>query len=551
MFFRYNEEVYNSKDERIKRLPVITEYDNEANGGDESIYQVPVIRVNDLDIDTYTVKIKGVPARDYSQMGEDGKPKIKPTYLYVDGFRIYQPMADQKDVTDANYKKEESGAVFEELRNLILKGKVAAVEYKEDSTTISTGLVTWTENRNGKDYEGASFTGNKVKDIDSYLTLGPNNEVYMDGDYTDGALAFYVKENSAETHNLQIALRALDKGIFYGSGSTDVKASIVYGVKEGTEYKWEPLVTATSSTEQYYTIDYTKCPYIEGKGYQVVIKAKEGMVSYTSLKLNGLEVDAMEGGDVTALCYKDGLLVNQNTGEAVPVEQYPEFLSLCMQMRAAVNTSDITEPDNTNQNPGNTNQKPDSTTQNPSGTTQKPGSTTQKPGTTTVTKPTMKLNVPTNSWVPMKVKQKFAVKVSGLKKGDSVAKWRSSNSKVVSVSKKGELTAKKKGTAKITVTLKSGLTKTIKIKVQNKKVATERLIVQNSKKTIQLGRNKTYRLTASVTPVTSQEKITYKSSNTKCVTVSATGKIKGVKRGSATITVKSGKKTVKVKVKVK
>lgn len=54
-----------------------------------------------------------------------------------------------------------------------------------------------------------------------------------------------------------------------------------------------------------------------------------------------------------------------------------------------------------------------------------------------------------------------------------------------------------------------------------------------------------------ILPLTSTEKITYKSSNKKVATVSAKGVIAAKKKGTATITVKSGKKSVKCKVTVK
>lgn len=54
-------------------------------------------------------------------------------------------------------------------------------------------------------------------------------------------------------------------------------------------------------------------------------------------------------------------------------------------------------------------------------------------------------------------------------KGDSVKSWKSSNKKIATVSSKGKVKAKKKGTAKITVTMKSGKKATCTIKVTAKK----------------------------------------------------------------------------------
>lgn len=54
-------------------------------------------------------------------------------------------------------------------------------------------------------------------------------------------------------------------------------------------------------------------------------------------------------------------------------------------------------------------------------------------------------------------------------KGDSVKRWNTSNKKVVTVSKSGKIMARKNGTAKITVTMRSGKKATCTIKVFTKK----------------------------------------------------------------------------------
>ena len=64
--------------------------------------------------------------------------------------------------------------------------------------------------------------------------------------------------------------------------------------------------------------------------------------------------------------------------------------------------------------------------------------------------------------------QKLKLKVN-YAKGDSIKKWKTSNKKVVTVSKSGKITAKKKGTAKITVTMKSGKKAVCTVKVTTTK----------------------------------------------------------------------------------
>ena len=161
----------------------------------------------------------------------------------------------------------------------------------------------------------------------------------------------------------------------------------------------------------------------------------------------------------------------------------------------------------------------------------------------------------TLSSIPLKRKQKTNVlKVSGLAKGDSIVSWKSSNPKIVNVKGNANgtsiLTAgKKTGKAKIVITLKSGLQKTVTVSVQKSAVKTKK--ISGVAKTLKLKKKQKAALRPMITPLTSTEKITYKSSNAKIVTVNSKGKIVAKKKGTAVITIRSGKKTVKCKVTVK
>ena len=170
-------------------------------------------------------------------------------------------------------------------------------------------------------------------------------------------------------------------------------------------------------------------------------------------------------------------------------------------------------------------------------------------------KATISLNV--SGTIPLKTKQTFTPKVT-MGKGDKVVSWKSSNKKVVSVGRNGKVKGLKAGkTATITVQLASGLKKSFKVKVQKKNVATKSLKVVNvstGKKVsskVSLKRKQTLKLATTVSPITSKEKVKYSSSNKKVASVSSKGVIKAKKKGKATITVKSGKKTYKIKITVK
>lgn len=166
--------------------------------------------------------------------------------------------------------------------------------------------------------------------------------------------------------------------------------------------------------------------------------------------------------------------------------------------------------------------------------------------------PTIKV---TAAKFPLKFRQKTTVlKVSGLAKGDSIVSWKSSNTSIAKVNGRANGTStitagKKKGKATITVTLKSGLKKNITVTVQKKAVKTTK--ISGVAKKLKLKRKQSATLKPVIAPLTSLQKVTYKSSNKKVATVNSKGKITAKKKGTAVITVKSGSKTVKCKVTVK
>ena len=159
------------------------------------------------------------------------------------------------------------------------------------------------------------------------------------------------------------------------------------------------------------------------------------------------------------------------------------------------------------------------------------------------------INLNFSGTLPLKVKQSTTkVKVS-LQTGDYITSWKSSKPKVVSVNKKGKLTAKKKGSAKITITTASGLKKTFTVKVQNGEVKAKSVKVASKK--VRLSKKKKFSLAPTVTPITTLQKLSFTSSNKKVATVNKKGVITAKAKGKATITGRVGSKKVKITVQVK
>ena len=165
--------------------------------------------------------------------------------------------------------------------------------------------------------------------------------------------------------------------------------------------------------------------------------------------------------------------------------------------------------------------------------------------------PTVKVNA---SKIPLKVRQSTRkIKVTGLASGDSVRFWKSSNTKIVKVFGKSNGTCrlvaqKKTGSATVTVTLASGKTAKIKVKVQKGTVRTTKIGGLKSKLTLEKG--KKLILSPVIAPITSQEKVAYSSSAKNIATVNRKGVITAKSEGKAKITVKSGKKKFTVTLKV-
>ena len=306
-----------AKPEALRVIPVVTQFDHGGDGGAESINQVPVIRTTGLTLGEYTVVISGVPTYVFdAQNNKSDNPKE--TYLYIDGLRIYEPMG----ATNEHYSAEENGAQILELRDQILQGNIAVGRLNGYTMTLSTALSSWTENLFDNDFDPSTpetFEGIIVDSADDYLIQGPNNEVYMEGNVTGSAMVFYVsKKAGSAVQDLQIAVRALDYGKFYGAGSTQLGAQLQYGVLLSSgNYAWKNLAYVASGTEQYYTVPVSECPVDAAGRYQVVLRAVEpnhntaALVAYTNVKLNGLQIsDLGDIGDSTIMYFENGIKIS-------------------------------------------------------------------------------------------------------------------------------------------------------------------------------------------------------------------------------------------------
>lgn len=124
--------------------------------------------------------------------------------------------------------------------------------------------------------------------------------------------------------------------------------------------------------------------------------------------------------------------------------------------------------------------------------------------------------------------------------------WKSSNTKIATVSSKGVVAGKKKGTA--TITISYGTTKaSMKVKV---KKAPKKIRFTKTVKKIKKG--KSYTLKTKLSSGSASYHLTFRSSKPSVASVSANGKVTARKKGTAIIKVSTyNKKSAKIKIKVR
>ena len=123
--------------------------------------------------------------------------------------------------------------------------------------------------------------------------------------------------------------------------------------------------------------------------------------------------------------------------------------------------------------------------------------------------------------------------------GDKTVKWSSSNEAVAAVDSNGKVTAKKAGTAVITVTSSNGKTAGCTVTVKQKEIAITGISLNKSTTSLTEGESET--LTATITPsnATGDKTVKWSSSNEAVAAVDSNGKVTAKKAGTAVITVTS------------
>jgi uncharacterized protein YjdB len=144
--------------------------------------------------------------------------------------------------------------------------------------------------------------------------------------------------------------------------------------------------------------------------------------------------------------------------------------------------------------------------------------------------------------VILKKKEEFTL--NAVRKADKIS-WESLNPEVAEVSSDGSVKAKKSGTAQIRAYVDNNYFALCRVDVI---APTTAINVKNIPEYISVG--EIYELDVRVSPSDSTDKLEYSISNAPRADITESGEVRGLSKGSFTLTVKSGAKSKKYKIKV-
>lgn len=255
----------------VKQFPVITE----SKGGD--LYQVPIISVTGMVRADYKVTLKAAEST-----------ATKNRVLYIDGVRIYQPLDDIDAVN--YYNPNEAHAKFYEIKSLIGDGKAiyADISNTGDETQLVTG-TTFIEDVNGERLLG------ETEDVNQYLKLGPNNELYLCGQSSNNVLALFLYPDANVEQNARTIQIGAHRKADYDMGPASV--DLVYGSTADTILNGTHKYQVDSGTEQYYEIDPANLDYDQTNNrYLLMVGTNDGDFDYSALALTNLKISGYEIG---------------------------------------------------------------------------------------------------------------------------------------------------------------------------------------------------------------------------------------------------------------
>lgn len=248
-------------------------YDYDATTGEwkttdkknpNTLYQIPVMAVRDLEYDEYDVTIRVAYGQVFDKTGESKYS------FWLDAVRVYDPMG--KD--DTTYTKDDEGyPQYIKLRNELAK-----------DAANRTGVV--------------FIDGAANANITLYANYGPNNEVYL---AKGQAITFTLNvDENVNIKTIQIAAKA-PNGAAYMAVTGDAEHSKAIG----------------TATEMYYELD-------ESARRFTIANTGEGILSLTNVKITYAEKATVNLGSIDTKAEENAVQAVRALFAPTPVEPEPE-----------------------------------------------------------------------------------------------------------------------------------------------------------------------------------------------------------------------------------
>lgn len=227
--------------------------------GKEELYNIPIYNSTDeFAHGNYHVRVylykKGTPVNGYyeDEIFVEGSDKSGAGF-YLDGIRVYDPVKGNETAEGAYATDGEANVSVINIREKLVA---------DDTEGYGNDIFTLT------DKYGDEFADGDIGDLETYIKMGPNEELYLNGDgYT---VTFSLVNWDSQRFDLYLGMKSPD-----GSSAT-----VTIGNKE---------FTVNNSTDCYYDIS-DQIVVDSDLGYPVgtvTISGVSGLVSLTNIKVTG------------------------------------------------------------------------------------------------------------------------------------------------------------------------------------------------------------------------------------------------------------------------
>lgn len=268
----------------------------------DSLYQIPVLRVSDMDYGTYRAVVQPRFTERNHHFESYYDTQNNTTYkffdLYVDAFRVYDPAGcgDDGDLTstvvqEAYVYSNEAYEKFSTLKNLILGSDTLGSFTGDESDALTEGKVL--------------IDGGVVLDsqqISEYAKFGPNNELYL----SNGMSVAFNLSSSIVPDDIQIQVRKI--------GDNTPKLKVTYVDSKGKVFTSETDIATSSDLS-----------------YSVMKLIGKNNISWTSKKVSGITQkttglvivsNASESSSILSITNLKWTFPNQGEKFIIPDGQY-------------------------------------------------------------------------------------------------------------------------------------------------------------------------------------------------------------------------------------